>query len=298
MTKERSILTEHGERLGFSCRLSLRSRWLTGFCTSLWLILPQSAAADTITLDAIAAGFYTETWAFRDGPLNVGYAPGDIGDLHHNYLVFDLSALAGYQVNSATAHIGNYNRRPNYFPEPYCPDRQPIGCPIGYISPDPSETFALWDVTTPVERILSGTPTDAYTAPTFADLGSGTSFGSVVLTEADTGFGVFVDVVFNAEGVAFLNSAIGAGNFTQAFGGSVTTLTANTYQELLFAGSGPYTQYPGAPRQLVLEVAPQASVPLPAAAGLFLSAVGVLGSLKMRILPRICFSANWADPGN
>lgn len=261
-------------------RSARRPKWLSILCVTLCFGLPQPGAAETITLDAVAAGVYTEDWAFRDGPLNVGYSLGDLEPLHHNYLVFDMAAVAGYHINSATVRIGNYNRRPTFYPLPYCPENQPVGCPTGYISPDSSETFALWDVTTPVSRLLSGAPVDAYTAPTFADLGSGTLFGSAVVTQADVGFGIFVDVALNADGVSFLNSAVSAGSFTQAFGGSVTTLTANTYQELLFAGSGPYTQNPGAPRRLVLDVTSLAIVPVPAAATLFLSALASFGALR------------------
>lgn len=258
---------------------------LFGAITGLLFVLPAEAL--TISLDAVATGFYTEEWAFRDGPLNVGYAPGDIGALHHNYLVFDLAPLAGYQINSATVRIGNYNNRPNYFPLPYCPDRQPIGCPIGYISPDVSETLALWDVTSPISRLLSGVPVDIYTAPTFADLGSGLQLGTTVMTAADVGFGKFLDVQLNADGVAYLNSALDGGDSRRAFGGSVTTLSATSYQELLLAGSGPYTQNPGAPRRLVLEVTPTV-VPVPAAAPLFLSTVLALGALARR---RAAFTA-------
>lgn len=276
-----------------STRLTQRStRWLLVVVSSVAsALLAGPNLAGTVKLDAVSTGTFTSNWAFREQGINVGYSPWyeDSGDpLHNNYFIFDLAPLAGYEITAATLRISNRNGDPAFRSGPYCPD---LGvCPYGYISPDPSETFAIWDVTTPVSVVRYGTPSnpgntyDDPVSPNNAgivlDLGSGIQFGSTVVTAANAGPTGKVDVVLNAAGLNYLNTGLDSGNFLRALGGSVTTLTGNVYQELLFAGSGPYTNYPDVTRRLILEVQPLLPVPVPGAAVLLLSAFAVLGATR------------------
>ena len=75
----------------------------------------------------------------------------------------------------------------------------------GYVSPNPSELFRLYDVSTGV-RDLVADQTDA--TDIFDDLGSGLVFGSRIVTSADGG--TFVEITLNADGLDSLNRAIGS----------------------------------------------------------------------------------------
>jgi len=100
--------------------------------------------------------------------------------------------------------------------------------PAGYGSSDPSETFAIFDY------LLS--PTGLQSAPItaggFADLGTGTQFGSVNLTPASQGTVVVINL--NAAGITAITNALG-GKF--AVGGAVTTLSGQTANDEAVFGS-------------------------------------------------------------
>jgi hypothetical protein len=117
------------------------------------------------------------------------------GDQHRDFFVFDLSGVA---TPIAAARLRLFN------PE------------AGFGSPDASETYTVFDVTTSIASLTDGTAT------AFADLGSGVVYGSLVMTALDNG--TLVEIVFNAAGVAAINGALG-GLF--AVGGAVTTIDAN-----------------------------------------------------------------------
>lgn len=165
--------------------------------------------------------------AFRDN-----YIAGRAFVVTRNYFVFDLAPVTE-SISAARLKIEN-----------------PVtSFGSGYVSPDPTETFAVSDVTTPVvelQRRNTGR-TDIY-----ADLGSGAAYGQQVVSGADNGG--FVEIALNATAVAALNAASG-GVF--ALGGAVTTLRPASVLEHVFAYTSA-SQNGGQPGlvELVLTVGP------------------------------------------
>lgn len=158
----------------------------------------------TFTLTATASGFYDQTGLHEPGNYAVGwYVPGN--DELRDYFVFDLSAVSG-TVTSAFLRL---TTAPPTF--------------IRYGSNDPSETYTLFDVSTTLPTLTGGTGGVA----AFADLGGGTSYGTLVAT---TAIGETVDVVLNAAGIAFLAGSTGE----VAIGGAMTTLAQGATNEFLF----------------------------------------------------------------
>jgi hypothetical protein len=150
---------------------------------------------------------------------NPNYVAGQFtGTLARDYFVFNLAGV-NQPITGATLRLNN-----------------PSG---GYGSPDPTETFGLFDVSTPISTLIaSGSGrTDIY-----ADLGTGTNYGSQTVSTADNG--KIVSITLNAAGVAALNAAKG-GQF--AVGGALTTIVG-TADQYLFGFSGSSTDT----RQLVL----------------------------------------------
>jgi hypothetical protein len=172
----------------------------------------------TFTLSAVASGFYREDGTHAAGNYAVGWFTPDDVELR-DYFVFDLSPVSG----TITAAFLRLATAPPSF--------------IRYGGDDPSETFTLFDVSTALPGLTGGTGGIA----AFADLGGGTSYGSLVATSA---IGETVDVVLNAAGIAFL-----AGSSGQiAIGGAITTLTrAPNDNEFLFNATSA-----GLTRQLVV----------------------------------------------
>ena len=84
----------------------------------------------------------------------------------------------------------------------------------GYISADPSENYELHDVTTSLGNLLNGTGGVA----AHTDLGTGVVYGSRMMTAADSGN--VVEIELNSSAIAALNAAIGL----FGIGGSITTL--------------------------------------------------------------------------
>jgi hypothetical protein len=117
----------------------------------------------------------------------------------------------------------------------------------GYNSPDPTETYTLFDVTaTPASLDTTRLAGDATGIAIHADLGSGTIYGSRVVSAADNN--TTVAITLNAAAVAALNAAIGS---TISLGGALTTL-AGTATQFIFAGTSGAT----GTVQLVLQTVP------------------------------------------
>lgn len=166
-------------------------------------------AGDETTLFAVDTGWYDMT-GFHD-PVNVNYLVGDFSGVnYHNFSVFDLSSI---KLDILSANLMLFN----------------IAAPPidGFGSPDPFETYALYDVTTDLAVLLDGTGG----VGAYDDLADGIFYGSVDVTSADNG--AFVKVELNSDAIAALNSARGL----FAFGGTITTLSDPDVNEFVFAGS-------------------------------------------------------------
>ncbi|HVX60745.1 MAG TPA: pre-peptidase C-terminal domain-containing protein, partial [Pirellulales bacterium] len=92
-----------------------------------------------------------------------------------------------------------------------------------YVSSDPTETYSLFDVSTPIDQLRASG--DGQTA-IFNDLGSGVAYGSQTVSAADNQR--YITVSLDPAGLAYLNSHQGQ---LAALGGAMTSL------------GGPYNQY-------------------------------------------------------
>ena len=166
-----------------------------------------------------------------------------------SYFVFDTTPLAG-PVSAATLRLWN-----------------PVGVPGfgGFLSPDPEETLTLFDVTTAASWLGDLGAPDAFGI--WVDLGSGTPYGSVAVSEADEGR--WVEVTLNEAGLAALNARIGTGRPRFALATALTTLRSGPSVEYIFSQSGEDAQ-------LVV------SVPEMHAAALLAGSVAVLALARRR----------------
>jgi hypothetical protein len=183
--------------------------------------LEDRSCPSTVTLNAIDSGWWDDTGS-HDAP-NKNYLAGfatDTGHEHRDFFVFDLSTVTAPMVS---AQLRVFNP------------------PNGFVSPAPTETYALFDVSTPISdlRASGRGRTDIFTT-----LGSGVSSGARDVSAADNGQIVTID--FNGAGLASLNLHSG-GLF--ATGGAITTIQGQQ-DDAVFAFSG----FPSDTRQLVLTV--------------------------------------------
>ena len=103
--------------------------------------------------------------------------------------------------------------------------------PAQGFSGDPSETLTLFDVSTPIARLTNGFGG----VPAFADLGTGTVFGTYTATAADNG--TVISVAIDAAGLVAME-AQGGGLF--AIGGALTTPGGGSAEYLFgFSGGAP-----------------------------------------------------------
>lgn len=197
------------------------------------LLLVMNLPAHAITIDAVDAGYYARREGVDTGghnPNNVNYAAGwgtTNDQFFHNFFVFDLTGVAG-PITSAVLSL----------------ELTTQGQGGGYLSADASETFTVWDFSGDIVQLLAG---GNNLAGIFDDLGSGSPFGSISITDGDEG--TTLDITLNAAALAALNAADGL----FALGGSVTTLSVDDPadpDELVFGFS-----HLGSPtRQLILNV--------------------------------------------
>jgi len=130
----------------------------------LWIVMGLVLAAGTglgLQADIVTINMSDSGWYGRSGihtPTNRNYFAGNILNVqdYRNFFVFDFTSPIG-PVVSGTLWVMY---------------RQPVGLQ-GAQSPDPSETYGIFEVTSPV-----GTVTGGGGAPVFTDLGDGTMYGS------------------------------------------------------------------------------------------------------------------------
>jgi len=163
---------------------------------------PFPAFSSPVTVNASDSGWYSE-FGFHN-PSNTNYITGFTGSLvTRSLFVFDLSSISGVIV-SATLRLPNFQS----------------------LSPDATETFAIFDVSTALATLTAG---GSGLTGIFADLGTGTTYGSGP-TPGGVTLGTTQDFGLNAAGLAALNVALGG---QVALGGALTTLSgqvlANEY---------------------------------------------------------------------
>ncbi len=200
-----------------------------------WVGLCQEEAS-ALTFDSVDQGQYNMAGdhSFPNTNYVAGNVAGTSPDVLRNFFVFDLSSVSG---NITSAELRLFN--PNF----------------GFQSVDPSEDYALFDVTTPASTLVGTLGRNLGRADIFADLGTGIGYGVTTVTTADNGSTVVVPL--NASFVAAATATSGL----LAIGGAVTTLDGSINTgELIFGFSGN-------PGQLVLNV-PEPSAPLLLVVGL------------------------------
>jgi large repetitive protein len=199
---------------------SMHKHLLTGMAAIA--LSASTAIAATTTLNTTDSGWYDNT-GFHN-PSNQNYFTGDnSGSELRSFFTFDLSSIAP-TVTSATLRL--YNQ-----------------AGVGYVSPNASETFNLFDVTTPIASLTAGTGG----VGAFADLGMGISYGTRVVSAADNG--TTIEFTLNAAAIAAINAAAGS---SFALGGALSTLDGVANTEAVFR----FSQNPPFIRELVLNNSP------------------------------------------
>ncbi len=146
----------------------------------------------TTILSAVSRGWYSDVG--NHNASNPNYIVGlcsalpdpCVGDdlVHNNFFVFDLGE--GVDVSSAMLRLMNPPNAVN--PED------------GYISPNPSELYNLFDVSTNIVDLIASQVGET---GIFDDLGSGTLFGSRIVSAGDNG--TFVEIPLDAAAIAALS---------------------------------------------------------------------------------------------
>lgn len=186
------------------------------------LVQTYTCDPDHIVLLATHSGFYSHAGNHTPGNYAVGWFVLSSNELR-DYFVFDLSSVDA-TITAATLRA----------------DTAPKGFGL-YRSADPSETYQLVEVSTPVATLTGGSAGLAG----FEDLTDGTVYGSIVLTAQN--IQELTTVPLNDTALALLNAADGP----VAFGGSITTLTKGPTNENIFNSTNATLR-----RELVLRIAP------------------------------------------
>lgn len=190
------------------------------------------------------------TTAAADPPTVRTYSPIDRGEyvrsVYDDGVFLEHEPSIEYFVTGRGGHTPHTTLLSNEFRSFFVFDVEPTDRPItktvlrivvpanGYASDDPSETFALVDVTSSISTLRAGGTGWAPTSleAIFDDLGDGHQYASRTFTKADDG--KTVDIELDAVARAMLKTG-----GTVAFGGHLTTgSTASNKWEYLFELSG------------------------------------------------------------
>jgi hypothetical protein len=183
-----------------------------------------------INVDATSAGYYYANGMHdpNEPSYAVGYLLSPIEDVAHNYFAFPIPSIGDPILSVALEVV------------------QPAN---GYASPDASEPYEIYDYTSALDVTAGYLPNDAHGQTIFGDVGSGTSYGSTLITSSAVD--VLYSIPLNAAGVSDV-AATGAGNLF-VIGGALTDLTPETGQlEAVFGFTSQWpTEYPAPPRLVI-----------------------------------------------
>lgn len=166
--------------------------------------------ADVITINATYRGWYLNDGYHSISNPNYATGEGDFGgEYFNNFFAFDLS---GVSMDIGGAQL--------LLPVPTTNS-------AGYVSPDATETLGIFEVSTSYWSVVTSHNSGAEGQAIFSDLGSGTSYGSAVASEASEGTSLIVDL--NSAAVNDLNGR-SSGEFV--FGGTIMTLGSPGKEQL------------------------------------------------------------------
>lgn len=196
-------------------------------------------------LNPIDRGRYSDTGYHET--LNVAYGVGNGGTfIDNNFFVF---GLVGLTEEVVAAEIQIFN--------PWS------------ISPDPYETYTLYDVSTDIASLMNGSGGTS----AFYDLQSGIIYGSINISADDNG--TTIAIALNAQAIQDINNNAG-GLF--AVGGTINSTIdyINPKQEEIFGFTS--TDNPAAGVSLILTTIPEPSV-----LGLLIASCGLLALRRIQI---------------
>ena len=202
-----------------------------------------SGTALAATVDAFDRGWYSDS-GFHDDA-NIYTVTGDAdGNTYNSFFTFDLSAISG-TVTSGTLRLELEL----------------------YLSPDASEAFSIYDVTTDV-NILNQHCSNCI--GTFNDLQSGAIYGAGAVSASDVN--TVIDITLSSLAIADINTASGE---LFAVGVSLDELFSTGNEAIRWSAGREYRTH-----QLVLNTS---SVPIPGAVWLFGSGlIGLIGVARRK----------------
>jgi hypothetical protein len=222
---------------------------------AIFLLAVSVSSARADTLLSVNQGTYDNNGVQYTPTIFVGFA----GTLElHNFLVFDLSSLAGQTVTGGELVIFPNNG--------------------GYTSSESEELFQAFGYTGSIANLAAGTGGTA----AFKDLVSGDLYGDGLVRDGSGGSNSISGVIvqLNSNALADINALLIGSGFDFVIGGLCSTCSSSPSQNLWAPSAIAPAFAPAA--QLSLEVAPAATVPLPAALPLFAGGLGLLGWLARR----------------
>jgi len=206
---------------------ALSGKTVTGGRLNINNALAGFTPPPSTNIAATDTGWYDNSGSHS--PTNTNYIVGDYwGSKYRNWMTFNLSTFTT-PVTSAKLQINAYE----------------------YSSADPSETYELRDVTTPVSTLTAG---GSGLTSIYNDLGDGTIYGSRSFTSADSNQTVTIDL--NSALVSAINAKSGQ---SFALGGQITTLDGIDNSEYIFGFSNSLS--PNTDVQLLLTYGPTDTTP-------------------------------------
>ena len=198
-----------------------------------------TTSESSIIMDADNQGWYDEFGIHDEG--NDNYIVGDNGEIHRNFFLFDLSSLdlTAEEVASATLEL------------------EVVGVNPGFDQDSFVYQYGLFDISlaaTPASVLVAEHLGDAEGLSIYADLGSGTAYGSLTV-DSDLIDGDDL-LLFTLNMAALADITAAAGGFF-GIGGAITNLDEAADEPTLHGGSGGGPERDPHIQRLTIETVPE-----------------------------------------